>query len=317
VSLLSIENIFQNSQEVLSLHKKNMRYLTCFFSVVLLALNACKPSGKIDPTLFENGKSVGVLSNAKIDEASGLDASTANQGKYWTHNDSAGEPRIFLVEQDGAYIGSAILKGVKNRDWEDISVGPGPDDKKTYVYIGEIGDNEAIYPFKYIYRIEEPSLIKGDEVVIDNIDSIKFQFSDGARDAEALFIEPKSKDLYIFSKREKQINLYTLPYPQRTDTILVASYLLTMPVTQITAADYDGDRGELLIKNYDSIYYWKQSEEESILTMLKRKGTTLPYTAEPQGEALCFTLNGGGYLTTSEKKKGIEASMLFYKRITR
>lgn len=294
-----------------------MRSLTCLLSVALLALNACKPAGKIDPTLFENGKSIGVLSNAKIDEASGLDASIANQRKYWTHNDSAGEPRIFLVEEDGNYIGSATLKGIKNRDWEDISVGPGPDDKKTYVYVGEIGDNEAIYPFKYIYRIEEPSLIKGDEIVVDNIDSIKFQFSDGQRDAEALFIEPNSKDLYIFSKREKQINLYTLPYPQRTDTLSVATYLLTIPVTQITAADYNGDRGELLIKNYDSIYYWKQGQTESIVTMLKRKGTTLPYTPEPQGESICFTNKGDGYLTTSEKKKGIEAAMLFYKRITK
>ncbi len=294
-----------------------MRFLTYFFSLALLVFNACKPSGKIDPSFFENGKSIGVLSNAKIDEASGLDASMANQGRYWTHNDSAGEPRIFLVEQDGAYIGSAVLKGVKNRDWEDISVGPGPDDKKTYVYVGEIGDNEAIYPFKYIYRIEEPSLNEGDEIVVDKIDSIKFQFSDGQRDAEALFIEPKSKDLYIFSKREKQINLYTLPYPQQTDTISVANYLLTIPVTQITAADYDGDRGELLIKNYDSVYYWKKGEAESIVTMLRRKATTLPYTPEPQGESICFTNKSDGYLTTSEKKKGIAAAMLYYKRITK
>ena len=283
--------------------------------LLFFALSACKQAGQAYTSgVFDAGVSLGTLSNPAIDEASGMDASIVNQGKYWTHNDSAGEPRIFLVEENGQYIGSVLLKGVVNRDWEEISTGPGPDENKSYVYIGEIGDNEARYPYKFIYRIEEPVIKQGDEVMITGIDSIKFQFSDGQRDAEAFFIEPQSKDLYLFSKREKQISVYSLPYPQRTDSITVAKKLLTLPLTQITAADYNASTGELLMKNYDSVYYWKQQDQESILLMMQRKAIVLPYEAEPQGESICFTANGNGYLTVSEKKKGIVPAVLFYKR---
>ncbi len=293
-----------------------MRKRALIYSTLLLfAFNACKQSEKTyTATVFESGVSLGALSNPAIDEASGMDASIVNQGKYWTHNDSAGEPRIFLIEENGQYLGSALLEGIVNRDWEEISTGPGPEENKNYVYIGEIGDNEARYQYKLIYRIEEPLINKGDEVHVTVVDSIKFQFSDGQRDAEAFFIDQKSKDLYLFSKREKQISVYTLPYPQRTDTISIAKKLLTLPVTQITATDYDANTGELLMKNYDSVYYWKRQDQETLLAMMKRKAIVLPYEAEPQGESICFTSNGNGYLTVSEKKKGIEPVVLFYKR---
>jgi hypothetical protein len=291
-----------------------MRFSLLALLCCLSLLSACQSKKSVPfSALFSEGVSVGKLNNPAIDEASGLDASVANSGMYWTHNDSGGEPRLFLIDDKGNYQGSVLITTLQNRDWEDIAVGPGPDPKKSYVYIGEIGDNEAVYEYKYIYRIEEPSLSSQPEITLSSVDSIKFNMPDGPRDTEAIFIDQQSNDLYIFSKREKQISLYMLPYPQATDAPSTALRVATLPLTQIVAADYEAATRELLIKNYDSVYYWKRGEQETIADMIKRKPEHIRYTPEPQGESVCFRHDGTGFYTLSEKKREA-VPLLFYKR---
>jgi hypothetical protein len=41
------------------------------------------------------------------------------------------------------------------RDCEDIAVGPGPVKGKSYVYDGDIGDNDSKRKYITVYRIEE------------------------------------------------------------------------------------------------------------------------------------------------------------------
>jgi hypothetical protein len=295
-----------------------MRYYIFLFLLTSSLLSSCqsKKKKKVNDfsPLFSLGKASGTLDNRTINEASGLDASSTNPGKFWTHNDSGGTPELFLIDEHGHYIASVILEGVQNRDWEEIAVGPGPDSTKSYVYVGEIGDNQAVYQYKYIYRFEEPVLEKGKNVIIRSFDKIQFNFSDGVRDAEAFFIDQQTKDLYLFSKREEYIKLYILPFPQRIDTLSVAKALVTLPLTQIVAADYDAATGEVLVKNYDSIYYWKKEGNESIAELLTKKATALPYKREPQGESICFSPQGDGYYTVTEEVKGEKPELLFYKR---
>jgi hypothetical protein len=291
-----------------------MHHKVLSFCTVLILFSACAKKQGETSGLFSLASSAYELDYKKIDEASGLDAGIVNKGKFWTHNDSAGDPEVYLTDSLGKHVGTVVLEGLVNRDWEDITVGTGPEKGKSYVYIAEIGDNNAVHSIKYIYRFEEP-LLKQDQVLsITAIDTIAFQFDDGQRDSEALMIDDVTSDLYIFSKREKQISLYTLPFPQRTDTFLIASKQLTMPLTQIVAADFNAVTGEVLLKNYDSVYYWKRKEAESIVELLRNKAQTLPYEPEPQGESICFDSYGKGYYTVSEAAKGIKPALLFYKR---
>ncbi|MGX7835780.1 hypothetical protein ACWKSR_11580, partial [Campylobacter fetus subsp. venerealis] len=71
------------------------------------------------------------------------------------HNDSGGEAAVYLIDMLGNTVGKVELLETKNRDWEDIAVGPGPDGQ-SYIYIGEIGDNNAVHKDISIYRIPEP-----------------------------------------------------------------------------------------------------------------------------------------------------------------
>lgn len=98
----------------------------------------------------------GVLDNAEIDEASGLVASRKNLGALWTHNDSGGDTKVYLLSDRGATQATYRLMGAKSRDWEDIAIGPGPVEDETYLYVGDIGDNNAHYSVKTVYRFVEP-----------------------------------------------------------------------------------------------------------------------------------------------------------------
>lgn len=290
-----------------------------FFVLLIFALSTtCKFRKEFDHQYFSIGISKGKLDNKEIDEASGLAASIANKGTFWTHNDSGDSARIFLINDRGQCKATVLLRGIKSRDCEDITVGNDPKNGINYVYLADIGDNNGKYEYKYIYRFEEPSvdLSKGPAtIVIKETDTIKFKLPDGKRDTEALMIDPRTSDLYIFSKREKnKVNLYVLPYPQSTSEILTADFVMHIPILQIVAADISADGTEVLVKNYDNVFYWKKEVNESIYELFSRAPAHLPYAVEPQGEAIAFDRAGEGYYTLSEESDQKKPHLMFYKR---
>ncbi len=293
-----------------------MRILRLALLFVSLFIS-CSSKHSFDHRYFSVGKSLGIVDNPEIDEASGLAASVNNSGMLWTHNDSGDEARIFLLDQQGKCRATVRFPGLKNRDWEDISVGPGPEPSTPYIYIGDIGDNFSIHDFKYIYRLTEPSIeLKQEpvELTVKKIDTIKFVLPDGKRDSEALMVDPLTSDIYVFSKREKQINLYLLPAPQSTQETITAQFVMQLPLTQINSADISPDGSEVLLKNYNHVYYWHKNKNQTLKDLLKQKPVYLPYITEPQGESIAFDREGRGYFTISEKINNKKPHLMFYQR---
>lgn len=262
----------------------------------------------------------GALDNPEINEASGLASSVVNPGMLWTHNDSGDKARIFLIDGEARNRAVVWLKGFSNRDWEDISVGPGPEEDKSYVYVGEIGDNASRYEYKYLYRLEEPVIPDRSSVVdttLSKVDSIKFTLEGGPRDTEAVIVDPLTRDIYIFSKNEKKkIRVFRLPYPQSVTEVTEAEYVMSLPIVKVCAADISPDGQEILIKNYTQVFYWRRQGNESIQEILERDPVSLPYTTEPQGEAITFDRDGKGYYTLSEENNHKKPYLLFYARKT-
>lgn len=288
-----------------------MKYVPLIACLIVIG---CHPS---NAPLFEAAVSKGVVKDDRIREASGLVASINNPGMLWTHNDSGNDPDIFLLDEKGEIKCTVHLAGIKNRDWEDIAVGSGPEANKNYIYIGEIGDNDAVYPEKILYRLEEPRIADGvTDTTLTKTDKIEFKLSDGQRDSEALIMDPVSKNFYIFSKRESRVNLYKLSDTLSTTKMMTAERVVeNLPFTLIVAADISEDGSEILAKNYDNVFYWKRLAGEFVDQAIKRTPETLPYSPEPQGESIAFSRQGDGYYTISERKKKIPQHLLFYKRI--
>jgi hypothetical protein len=278
------------------------------YLLALAALVACSKKSSSDGHL-----ELGEVSD-KLVEASGLVASVANPGHLWTINDSGNPAEVFLIDTTANTKMICKLLGVENRDWEDVAIGSGPDSLRKYVYVAEIGDNKAVYPFKYIYRFPEPSLKEGKEMVIENAEKFVIELPDGKRDSETILIDPQTSDLYLVSKREEKVNLYLSRYPFVSDT-LRPEKVLTIPLTQIVAGSISPDGQEVLLKNYDSIYYWKRTNGQSIVELLSQKPTNLSYDPEHQGEALSWNTQATGFFTLSESpEKGARSQLRFYKR---
>jgi hypothetical protein len=290
-----------------------MRKLLSLF--MLIATIACsqKKGKDSNSDLFGAGEKIVELDNKKLQELSGLAASAANKGMLWTHNDSGNGNEIFLVDQNLNIKLTCKLKDVINRDWEDIAVGPGPEKGVNYIYVAEIGDNMAIFPYKNIYRFREPKVGKEKEITISDFDTIVFKLADKRKDTEALAVHPVTKNIYVVSKRENPVHVYEIPYPYSVKDTLTAQSVATVPYSQVVAADFSVDGKEFIMKNYDNIFYWNVGSS-SLINALKKSPAILEYKPEPQGESLTFARDGSGFFTISEMVKGEKSFLLFYPR---
>ena len=291
--------------------------LFLYFFPSMLMLNIPQPKlvrleKKAAQGIFSNQINVGLLENKEIDEASGMAFSRKHDGLIYTHNDSGGGRKIFVIDSLGKGFGVFKLKGVWNRDWEDIAVGPGPDKNLSYIYVGEIGDNQARYTNIFIYRIPEPEeFIEGMEL---EPEVLKLSYPDGAKDAETLMIDPISKDIFILSKRDSLNILYKTTQEAFESKEAVLEKVMELPFTMSVAGDISPDGKEILIKNYFTVYFWKRNENESVVDALRHDPVILPYKPEPQGEAIAFHPNGKSYFTLSEKRFNIEPVLYRYNR---
>lgn len=239
------------------------------------------------------------LTTHEIMEASGLAASQKTPGLLYTHNDSGGEATVYVLNSKGMLAAHIRLEGAKNRDWEDIAVAPYGKEKRSCIFVADIGDNSAKRDFVTVFRFAEPAL--ADTLVsIKNYDQILIQYEDGARDAEALFVDPLHGDIYIISKREENVGLYRVAYPYSLKDINIAKKEMTLPLSYVTAADISHDGRKILIKTYTSIYQYKRKKSQSVAKALSGKSKQLPYYLEPQGEAVAWDAKAKSYFTLSE-----------------
>lgn len=292
-------------------------FLFLYFFPSMLMLNIPQPKlvrleKMADQHVFTNQISVGTLENKEIEEASGMAFSRDHDGLIYTHNDSGGGRRVYVIDSLGKGMGVFKLKGVWNRDWEDIAVGPGPDPKLNYVYVGEIGDNQLKYTNIFIYRFPEPEQFL--EAMEVEPEILKLSYPDGAKDAETLMVDPISKDIFILTKRDSLNILYKTTQEAFDRKEAVLEKVMELPFTMSVAGDISLDGKEILIKNYFTVYYWKRNENETIAQALARDPLILPYKPEPQGEAIGFHPNGKSYFTLSEKRFNIEPVLYRYNR---
>ncbi len=273
--------------------------------------NRFDPLESIEFSLFNES-----IISKKLIEVSGIVSGRKNKNVVYMHEDSGNRNVVFVFDTTGVFLGEIILVGVQNRDWEDIAIGPGPKPGINYIYVGDIGDNRSGRPHLFIHRFEEPSFTIDENnpfrIEVDEFNTIKYEYPDGPRDAETLMIDPKTKDLIIVTKREVNVHVYQLPYPQRTDgnnaTIFFRGKL---PFRTIVGGDISPDGNEILIKDYGAIYHWVNEIDDPIATMFEQIPNSVEYVPEVQGESLGWTWRGDGYFTITETEK-INADPILY-----
>ncbi|MBK7033492.1 MAG: hypothetical protein IPH49_09540 [Ignavibacteria bacterium] len=285
-------------------------------SVLCSALTFCATAQDV---WFGGPFKVGATPQKELPEASGMVASTTNPDVLWMHNDSGDEPTLYAVTLKGGVMEKFTLPKATARDWEDMAYGPGPEPGKMYLYAGDIGDNEGKRQNITVYRLPEPDLSrkKSDRTTQSlTYDTFTFTYPDGARDAEALIVDPLTQDMYIVSKRDKKCRIYRAAAPHVSGTTRKLEFVTALPMNLFTAGDISHDGSQILLKNYLYVWHWTRNGKEPLTETFKREATRITYMPEEQGEAICFTPKDDGFYTTSEREEGGDtAPIYFYPRV--
>ncbi|MDF2739106.1 MAG: hypothetical protein K0S88_472 [Actinomycetia bacterium] len=226
------------------------------------------------------------LEDPRIYESSGLALSRRHPAVLWTHNDSGDEPRLYAVGSEGRTLATLTLAGVEARDWEALAAGR--DDRgRPALFVGDIGDNQGVWPEVSVYRVPEPARLRDATVPAVRY---RLRYADGSRDAEALLIDPRSNRLYVATKDVAGGALYRAPSRLRTDQVNVLLRVAKVPPV-VTDGAFTPNGQAFVLRDYQAAYVYAAPG---------RRVGSLELPLQFQGESITVTADGRSVLAGSE-----------------
>lgn len=225
--------------------------------------------------------------NPAITETSGLSRSTYKRKVLFLHNDSGDSARFFAVSRKCNTRAVITVRGVTARDWEDMA--PGPDHT---LWFGDIGDNGSTRESISVVRVKEPKKLPKDRPTRSvKGTSYELVYPDGAHNAEAMMIRPKSGWLYIITKSPTAGAIYRAPAVLDPNNPNVLTKIADAP-TGLSRADFARTGGRFVLGGYKSVFIYDKMGAEP---------TRVPVPAgHTFGEALTWTRNGQAIILGGE-----------------
>src|SRR5688500_1109582 len=257
---------------------------------------------------------VATIKNQATTESSGLVASRTSPGAYWTHNDSGDAPFISAVDTRGGSLAVLRVNGAKARDWEDMAVGPGPQRNRSYLYLGDIGDNSHARSEIVVYRVPEPDLKTADKNSTktrprstEPAEAIRLKYPDGKPDAETLLVHPSTGNLYIMTKVAfANPVIYEATAPLRPATTITLKRIGEVRVPSLFGGAITGGsispngRRVALCDYFQGYELVLPASSRNFNDIWKEKMIGFDLGQRKQGEAIAYRLDGNALLVTSE-----------------
>lgn len=273
---------------------------------------------------------LGTVATPALTETSGLAASARHPGVLWAHNDSGAEPAIHAIGPAGEDLGAVSIPSIPGVDIEDMALAGG------FVYLADIGDNNARRDSVALYRFPEPDLptADGQTVAAETVEVAPLTYPDGATDAEALLVDPVSGQVAIVAKTVVLRINPDAPIGAGAASVYVADPLWDgsasamtkagavalddladvaegeIPAGEIadfgvagvaTAADVRADGAVIALRTYQTVWLFSRAEGQSLADALMTQPCPARTILEPQGEAVAFANDGtGAFFTVSE-----------------
>ncbi len=272
----------------------------------------------------------------QVPESSGVVAGRRSPDIYWTHNDAgAKHPRVWafrLSEEDqragvARILGYVELPGASNVDWEDIAAGP---DGMIYVLDG--GDNSPCRRFdKRIHRFAEPVVESQGSPLAMRVpfDSLRFEYPDAEHpdrpagspddlfDAECLLVHPISGDVYVVTKRNTRGTPATRVFKlaaddlawdtERVHVLRLVADLSSPRLNMVTGGEVDPHGRRVVLRNYLGAFEYLLPADRPFDEVFRQSARFLNMGVELagqlQGEAICYTRDGGDLITTTEARR--------------
>lgn len=239
----------------------------------------------------------GEVASEALTETSGITASRVARGVIWAHNDSGDGATLYAVGPAGEDLGAFAVAGALAFDWEDIASGPGPEPGRSYLYIGDIGDNFDIRDGRVtVYRVpdQDPTTLTDS---LQGSVALTLDFPDGGHDAEAVFIADGF--IHIVTKDPNGAQVYRAPTGNGDDPTVMELVASVDLGAVVTAADVSWDGSTIAFRGYDTVWMWHRGADTSVAEALASPPCEAPAPDEQQGESLAFRMDGT-YSTISE-----------------
>jgi hypothetical protein len=262
---------------------------------------------------FGRAATLGMLEDRAVKESSGLVASRSTPGFFWTHNDSGDGPFIYGLDSHGRRKGVWRVNVAGARDWEDIAAGPGPDRNRSYLYIGDIGDNNERRTDVIVYRVPEPTISAADTsstkkqpLITESAEAIHLHYPDGRHDAETLMVHPVTGSLFIVTKVVfSNPIVYEATGPVSSERTITLKRIGEINIPGllgglITGGDISPDGNRVALCDYTQGYEIELPKGAAFNTIWNQPVRTMDLGERKQGESIAYRLDGNALLMTSE-----------------
>ena len=185
-----------------------------------------------------------------LDENSGLIFYNNN---IITFNDSGGEANLYEINASTGNITRTVtITNATNVDWEDIT------QDASYIYIGDIGNNNGNRTDLKIYKIAKNDYNGSDDIAVAEIisysyaDQLDFTSNPNNTNWDAEGLISYSDQLLIFSKNwvDNRVNVYSIPKTNGTHSALLKSSYNTNGL--ITSAEISLNENIIYLIGYSS-----------------------------------------------------------------
>jgi hypothetical protein len=290
--------------------------------VPLLAAGAVQRAG------FGDAVFTGKLADPSLVELSGLVASRRTPGVFFAIQDSGGEDRarLYALDAEGRSLGTWEIAGVRNKDWEDLA--SFTHEGRAWIAIADIGDNQARREELLVFVVPEPDVRVRDVNEEDGAGPAltgelqpaatwTIRYSDGARDGEALAVDPEADAILLLAKRGSPATLYRAPFaPMDAPAARLATPLAEVRIPRPTSRDFAEfgrlgvlrstptaldiapDRHGAVVLTYGDAFVFPRADAGSWAEAFSAVPERIPLPPLEQGEAIAW--DGEGLLVTSE-----------------
>lgn len=257
----------------------------------------------------------GLLLDAQLSEISGIAASHRHEDVLYVANDGGNAARLYAISRRGGKLATFRVAGAENTDWEDLA--SFEMDGRDWLLVADTGDNGGLRRTLQLHVFEEPAKIA--DGVLRPAWTIVFRWPDGARDCEAVAVDPARREILLVSKKRRPPELFSLPLRPAREGTLVAQPLgkvagvpegdkdevaanpeLARIRSQVTSADIAPDRHAFAVMTYRDVLLYPRRGREDWATALARPPEIHSLPLLPQAEALAWSTDGRGLYATGE-----------------
>jgi hypothetical protein len=249
---------------------------------------------------------VGTVEDGELNEISGIVASRVQEGVLWVQEDHAGASEIYALNAAGETLGTIVVTGATNNDWEDLAIGPCGDEQ--CIWIGEIGNNNLDRTALGLYRFVEPVVdLAGGWTLSVEAEWFPFVYPDGNWNAESLGVMPDGTPVVLSKEYTGEFSgVYSMDSlsPGEQATLTYRGAFSTGDEGEgasaaATAADIWPDGGRVLVRTYGHL--WEYTLGGAGLDGVEEATRAeVPFASERQGEAVGYDPKSIGFWQVSE-----------------